>query len=288
MGLELAARSAPAAALLDRAAEATRVDVRHALERGGPALERTSVLQPVHTAVLLGVAEEIARAGVRPAFVAGHSLGEIAAWSAAGCIAPAAAVDAAATRGGLMEREARLHPGGMLALPRASREILQEALACGRARGRLDVAAHNTVDEWVVTGEEAALRAVAARYPSTRLAASGPWHSPALVDAVDELRAALMAIPREPGRARFVANRTGRAVEREADIPEHLAGQLTHPVAWLETLEFLAEAEVTDVVVAGPARPHAAFARSHLGERARVWTTETGDELSCALEALRS
>jgi [acyl-carrier-protein] S-malonyltransferase len=288
MGLELAARSAPAAALLDRAAEAAGVDLRRALERGGPALERTSVLQPVLTAVLLGVAEEIARAGVRPALLAGHSLGEIAAWSAAGCIAPAAAVDAAATRGRLMEREARLHPGGMLALPGATKEILDQALACGRVRGRLDLAARNTMDEWVVTGEESALRAVAARHPSTRLPAAGPWHSPALVDAVDELRAALTAIPREPGRARFIANRTGRVVEREADIPNLLADQLTHPVAWLETLEYLAEAEVTDIVVVGPARPHATFARSHLGERARIWTTETGAELSCALEALRS
>jgi len=286
MGLALAARSAPAAALLDRASQATGIDVRRALERGGPALERTSVLQPSIVAVLLGVAGEIARAGVQPALVAGHSLGEIAAWSAAGCIASAAAVDAAATRGRLMEREARLHPGGMLALPGATPETVKQALACGRARGRLDLAARNTVDEWVVTGEESALRAVAARYPSTRLAATGPWHSPVLADAADELRVALRAIPREPAHARFVANRIGRAVEREDEIPDLLAGQLIHPVAWLETLEFLAGAEVTDVVVVGPARPHVTFARSHLGERARVWTTETGDELSSAMEAL--
>ena len=288
MGLDLAARSASAAALLDRAAEIAGIDVRRALERGGPALDRTSVLQPVIVAVLLGVAGELMRQGVSPALVAGHSLGEIAAWSATGAIAPEAAIAAAATRGRLMEREARLHPGGMLALTRIGQETLDQALACGRARGRLDLAARNAVDEWVVTGEESALRAVAARFPSTRLSSLGPWHSPALADAEDELRAALMAIPRIPARARFIANRTGRAVEDEADIPDLLAGQLTRPVAWLETLDFLAASDVTDIVVLGPVRPHAALARSRLGERAQVWTSETIDEISSAAEALRS
>jgi len=288
MGLDFASRSMLASTLLDQAAEITGIDVRRALERGGPALDRTSVLQPVIIAVLLGVAGELLQQGVSPALVAGHSLGEIAAWSAAGAITPEAAVVAAAKRGRLMEREARLHPGGMLALTRITEETLNQALACGRTRGRVDVAARNAVDQWVVTGAESALRAVAARFPSTPLSTSGPWHSPALLDAVDELLAALTSIPREPTCARFVANRTGRTVERDDDIPELLAGQLIRPVAWLETLDFLAAAEVTDIVVVGPARPHAALARSRLGKQAKVWTTETVSEFSGAVEALRS
>lgn len=288
MGLDFAARSATTAKLLDLATEVTGIDLRGALERGGPALDRTSVLQPMIVAVLLGVSCDLLQQGLRPAFVAGHSLGEIAAWSATGAIAPEAAVEAAATRGRLMEREARLHPGGMMALTRISEETLHEALACGRARGRLDLAARNAIDEWVVTGEESALRAVAARFPATRLSASGPWHSPAMADAVDKLRAELADIPRKPAHARFIANRTGCAVEDESEIPELLAGQLVRPVAWLKTLDFLATAEMTDIVVIGPARPHAALARARLGERARVWTTETIDEFSSAMEALRS
>jgi [acyl-carrier-protein] S-malonyltransferase len=288
MGLDFTSRSMLASTLLDHAAGITGIDVRCALERGGPALERTSVLQPVLTAMLLGMAGELLQQGVRPVFVAGHSLGEIAAWSAAGAITPESAIEAAATRGQLMERVSQLHPGGMLALTRSTEETLNQALACGRTRGRMDMAARNAVDEWVVSGEESALRAVAARFPSTRLSASGPWHSPVMADAVDELLAALTNIRREPARARFVANRTGRAVENEDDIPELLAGQLVRPVAWLETLDFLAAAEVADIVVIGPARPHAALARSRLGKQARVWNTETADEFSCALEALRS
>jgi len=288
MGLDLAARSASAAALLDQASELTRINVRQALERGGPGLDRTSVLQPVIVAVLLGVAGELVRQGLSPAFVAGHSLGEIAAWSATGAIAPEAAIAVAGTRGRLMEREARLHPGGMLALTGISQETLEQALACGRARGRLDLAARNATDEWVVTGEESALRAVAARFPSTRLSSPGPWHSPSLADAEGELRAALMAIPRAPAGARFIANHTGRAVENEADIPGLLAGQLTRPVAWLETLDFLAASDVTDMVVVGPVRPHAALARARLGGRVQVWTSETIDKISSAAEALRS
>jgi [acyl-carrier-protein] S-malonyltransferase len=285
MGLALASRSPLAAALLQRAGQVTGVDVHRLLERGGPALQATSVLQPVTIAVLLGIAGEFAQ--VRPALVAGHSLGEIAAWSAAGCISSMAAVDVAGTRGRLMEREARLHPGGLLALTGATEAIFNQALACGRSRGRLDLAARNSVHEWVVTGEEPALRAVAASFPSTRLAATGPWHSPIMADAVDELRTALTSIPCEPGHARFITNRTGFVVG-EIDIPDLIAGQLVRPVAWLETLDTLAEAGVTDVVVMGPSKPHAVFARSRLGKNVRVWTTETDYEISSAQEALRS
>src|SRR5262245_48134122 len=67
------------------AARAADVPLLH-LMRLPSLLDRTEVLQPVLTAIVLAIADVLAEAGIQPTIVAGHSLGEIAAWSVAGGI----------------------------------------------------------------------------------------------------------------------------------------------------------------------------------------------------------
>ena len=289
MGVALAARSPRAAALLEHAARAAGgVAVARVLARGEPTMDRSSFLQPVLTAIALGVAGELFAAGLRPALVAGHSLGEVAAWSAAGCISAEDAVAAASVRGRLMERAAQAHPGSMLALVAANQAAVAEALACGRARGEIVLAARNSVDQWVLSGDAAALRAVAAAFPATHLPVQGPWHSPAMAAAADPWLAALLAIPRARAQAGFVANRDGRLVADEERIPHLLAGQLTHPVAWWETMNTLGEAGVTCAVLVGPGKALRGLLRRHFGERLRLLLTEDESDLSSTIEVLRS
>lgn len=286
MGLALAERSQAAAALLDRAAQVLDTDVRRTLARGGPLLARTSFLQPVLTAVGLGVAGELAAAGIRPAVVAGHSLGEVGAWSAAGCVDPLDAVTVAAIRGRLMERAAREHPGGMRAILVADEAGLFDALACGRVHGTCVVAARNAADQWVLSGDQAAMRAVAANFRSTALPVQGPWHSPAMAGVTDELRAALHALPRRPGTASFIANRDGAVVTDQGLIPDLLAEQLTHPVAWWQTMRTLDGLGITHAVVMAPGRVLHGLLRRHFGERIRLLGTEDDRELRSTLEVL--
>jgi [acyl-carrier-protein] S-malonyltransferase len=289
MGLDLCARSPRAAALLEHAGRvAGGVDVLRVLARGEPAMDSSSFLQPVLTAITLAVAGELAAVGLRPDLVAGHSLGEVAAWSAAGCISAEDAVAAAGLRGRLMERAAEAHPGGMLAIVAGSEAAVAEALACGRAHGEIVLAARNSADQWVLSGDEAALRAVAAAFPALRLPVQGPWHSPAMAGVVEEWLAALLALPRVPGHAGFVANRDGRLVTDAERIPHLLAGQFTHPVAWWETMTTLGEAGVTRVVVVGPGKALRGLLRRHFRERVRLLLTEDGSDLSSTIEVLRS
>ena len=289
MGLELAARSPRAAALLAHAARAAGdVDVTGILARGEPPLDRTWFLQPVLTAISLGVADELRAAGLRPDVVAGHSMGEVAAWSAAGCISAEDAIATAGVRGRLMGRAAQAHPGGLLAIVAADESRVEQALACGRTCGSLVIAARNSVDQWVLSGAEAALRAVAATMPATRLPVEGPWHNPVMAEAAEEWLAALLALPRTPGQTRFIANRDGRLVADQDRIPTLVAEQLTHPVAWWQVMNTLQELAVTHVVVVGPGKGLRGLVRQHFGEHVQLLTTENDRDLQSTITTLTS
>jgi [acyl-carrier-protein] S-malonyltransferase len=252
------------AGLVALAGEASGADVPRLLARGGSQLFRPEVLQPALVAVCLGVFRLLERAGVGPALVAGHSLGELSAWAACGCVAAEDAVAIAALRGRLMAREAAHRPGGMLALRNADRDTCERALALGASAGSICLAAHNAPDEWILSGDHAALAQVAARFSAVRLAVAGPWHSPAMAGAVAELEEALEAIARRPGRARFVANRDGR-IAAEDDIPALIAGQLVRPIEWVAALHTVAGAGCRRLIAVGPGKMLRGLVRRSLG-----------------------
>ena len=237
MGQQLASEHAAARALLEHAT---------ALANGDP--RRTSVLQPLLTAVGLGAAAVLADAGIEPAYVAGHSLGEVSAWSVAGALSPIDAIELAAARGRAMEREAALHPGGMLAVS-CEEAALRELL---RGVDSVVVAAHNAPEDWTLSGDTRALALIASRVTATKLPVTGAWHSPAMAGAVDDVRADARARCRRIARPIVVTNRTGTLAATDADVSELLAEQLVRPVQWTTALRTLAAAGATRYVIAGP------------------------------------
>lgn len=289
MGLFATARSPRAAALLDRASAAAGADLRRAIARGGAALAPTQLLQPALVAASLAIAAALEEAGVQPVAVAGHSLGELAAWAAAGGIEPEAAVDLAALRGRLMAREAERRPGAMLALLRCDAAGVERAFEEGREAGVLAIAGWNAPDHCVLSGERAAIAAASSALPSPSsqlLPATGAWHSPLMSGAVEELRAALRAAPRGPLRARLAVNRTGELLDGGDDLPDLLAEQLVRPFQWARCLAALAALGVTDWVTVGPGRVLRGLVRHTLGRAAEVHTTEDERDLARTLEAL--
>jgi [acyl-carrier-protein] S-malonyltransferase len=245
--------------LLDAASEAAGCDVRALLLRGGGALARTEILQPALVAACLIAADALAEAGVTPDVVCGHSLGELAAWAAGGHVDAADVIAVAGLRGRLMAREAARYPGGMA----VATADLERVLAVGRARGRLAVAGYNRPAEITVSGDAAAIAALAA-LGCRRLAVAGPWHSGAMADAVGELRAALEAIPRTGRGVPLVCNRDGRVADARA-IPALLAEQLVQPVQWTTCAATLAGLGVSRFIAVGPGRPVRTMLRANLG-----------------------
>ena len=109
---DIVARSPWIQTMIEIAAGAAGVNLPRLVLRQERSLARAELFQPTLIAVGLGTCCELLAHGVRPAVVAGHALGELAAWTAAGVLRAEAAIHLAAVRGHLMAREARRTPGG--------------------------------------------------------------------------------------------------------------------------------------------------------------------------------
>ncbi|MCB9693879.1 MAG: ACP S-malonyltransferase [Alphaproteobacteria bacterium] len=236
--------------LLALAGELAGVDAFRVLRRGGPDLDRTEVLQPLLVAVSLGALGE-----VDASFAAGHSLGELCAWVAAGVLTPEDAVRLAAVRGAAMAACAAARPGGLVAL-----DGPLDALPDG-----VSLALHNAPGQWVYGGPEEALAGLGGR----RLRVAGPWHTPAMAGAVGPLRAALADVPRGPCGLTVMRQDEAVPVGPEA-LDDALCAQLVRPVRWAETLEALGSAGVRDFVCVGVTRTMRGLVRATLpGARVR-------------------
>lgn len=255
MGLALAATDARARRLLELASDATHVDLRRAIERGGRALARTEVLQPALVAVSLGAAHALAARGASFAVVLGHSLGELAAACFALDVDDETAIGLAAERGRRMQEAADARPGAMIAVASPS------SIPAG-----LCLAAHNADDEHVLSGDAAAItRALADRRGATRLRVSGAWHSPAMAPVVEPFRASLeRALGGRTMRIPLLSAVSARVVAVH-DVVDALATGLVSPVRWVDTLRALAPLGVTRIVLAPPDRLSRSLARRTLG-----------------------
>jgi len=224
-------------------------------------------LQPLMTAVALGYNRHCREAGIRPDFVCGHSLGEIAALAAAGAISDEDAVRISAKRGELMEQTALRISGGMLALFFISLDTAERLVREIDAPGRLVLANDNAHNQVVISGGSAELDRLARRIHEEkagkcqRLPVAGPWHSPYMQVAQDEFAAWVRDIPFHEPLTACIMNATG-AVERDPEILRGLiTRQLTSPVYWRACMETLKAKGVSALAEIGPNRVLLGLAR---------------------------
>lgn len=209
----------------------------------GPLEELTLTvhLQPAVTVVNLCVYEALAAAGVQPAAVCGHSLGEYSALYAAGVLSARDTLAAVRQRGMLMQREAERHPGAMAAIIGLPPEKLAALLAPLTASGPLALANFNTPEQTVVSGTvelvaRAQELAKAAGARTVPLKVSGAWHSPLMAGAAPDFSAFLATLDFRPPRLPVYLNATAAQESDPENLRRAMAGQLTSPVRWAELI----------------------------------------------------
>jgi [acyl-carrier-protein] S-malonyltransferase len=272
--------------LVDTAAAAVGVRPEQLWERGGRLLEATAIYQPVFTAVTLGITAALRAAGVAPQLVAGHSLGELPAWCAAGCLHPHDAIAIAAVRGTLMAARAAELNGGMVALRGADAVATEHALALGRAHGHVHIAAINAPDEVVLGGDNVALQALMAGGAVTRVPVPGPWHGPPMAAVSDAFARALAAIDVHALQVPVVSTVTGDIVSDGSQMRALLVRQLVEPVRWADAMTALARDGITDIVTVGPGRILRGFVYSNRLAGVHLHATDRPDLLARTIERL--
>ncbi|HEU4366086.1 MAG TPA: ACP S-malonyltransferase [Candidatus Krumholzibacteria bacterium] len=219
-------------------------------------LTRTKNAQPailLHSLVILGVLE--AR-GIRPAIVAGHSLGEFSALTAAGFFRPLDALRIVRRRGELMYDAGVRRPGTMAAIIGLDEPGVE---ACVRdAGGTVVVANYNSPGQYAISGDVAAVERACALCKergakrALKLPVSGAFHSPLMEPAVDEFRAFLSTFPAGEVRVPWVANVTGAVVSDPRAVVDLLSRQLSSAVQWTRGMRVFAERAQGPVYEVGP------------------------------------
>ena len=220
-------------------------------------LRQTVNVQPAIVAVSLALlaAAEAARP-LKAAFAAGHSLGEYSALAAAGAISAVEAIAFARLRGELMQQAGRENPGAMAAVLGLDEPAVE---AICREAGAY-VANYNSPGQVVISGEAPKVEA-AGKLAGERgarkvvpLPVSGAFHTPLMAPAAKGLSAALAKVKWAEPAVPVIANTTARPIPGAAGINKELAGQLTSPVRWQQSVAALASSGADAFVEIGPGR----------------------------------
>jgi [acyl-carrier-protein] S-malonyltransferase len=195
-----------------------------------------------------------------PGFVAGHSLGEYSALFAAGAMDFAAGLQLVRERGRLMKEAGQRSPGGMAAVLGLETEIVDQV--CRQAReetgGVIQVANYNSPGQIVISGDfrtrDVAIELAQAEGAKkvVPLAVSIAAHSPLMECIVDEFRQAVEAVEFRRPALPVVANVSAMPLEGVDAIREELVQQLTSPVRWIESVQYMIGQGVAEFVEIGP------------------------------------
>ncbi|WP_443191369.1 ACP S-malonyltransferase [Pseudomonas indica] len=234
-----------------------------ALTQQGPEeqLNQTDKTQPaILTASVALWRLWLAQGGVRPAFVAGHSLGEYSALVAAGSLGLADAVRLVERRGQLMQQAVPAGQGGMAAI--LGLEDADVLAACAEAaQGEVVSAVNfNAPGQVVVAGAaaavERAIEACKARGAKRAMAlpVSVPSHCELMRPAAERFAETVNAIDWQKPEIPLVQNVSAAVVSDLDILKRDLLAQLYSPVRWVESMVRLAESGVTDLVECGPGK----------------------------------
>ena len=230
---------------------------------GGPEeiLNDTINTQPaILTASVANLRVLEVRSAELPAFVAGHSLGEYSALIAAGALAFADAARLTCERGWLMKEAGKQVAGGMVAVLNLNSDVLDKVCqeASQATGGTVQVANYNSPGQTVISGDLLTLKKAVAlarergALKTIPLAVSIAGHSPLMEVVTNEFRQQVVATAFRKPTVPIIANVTAEPLKSVSAIREELTKQLTCPVRWAASVQYMIGQGVTKFVEIGP------------------------------------
>ncbi len=195
-----------------------------------------------------------------PAFVAGHSMGEFSALVAAGSLTFADGLALVRRRGELMKEAGEKLPGAMAAI--LALETDQIEAVCAEALARtgkpVQVANDNCPGQTVISGDETAvteamtLAQAAGARKVVQLPISIAAHSELMRSASDAFAQAVDDTPISPPNMPVIGNVSAQPLNTPAAIRAELKAQLTSPVRWVDSMNYLVQQGIDTVYEIGP------------------------------------
>ena len=294
MGRALATRFAPAREAFETADRVLGFPLsRICWEGPEDELRKTSNAQPALLTTSVAALRLVTAAGVTPAVVAGHSLGEYTACVAAGAIEFEDALRLVRRRGELMLRAGIERPGTMAAFLGLARADVEAVCAEALPSGVVVPANLNAPGQVVISGEiagvERACELAKARGAKkvVKLEVSGAFHSPLMATAAQGLAEALRATTFRDTRCPVISNVAAEPATRGAAIRDALERQLLGSVRWEDSMRALRGRGIEGAVELGAGRVLRGLLRS-VDKELPTWNVEDPDSLASTLGELKA
>jgi [acyl-carrier-protein] S-malonyltransferase len=260
--------------------------VKHGTESDAETIKDTAIAQPLIVGAglvsLLALFEDPADGF---SLVAGHSVGEITAASAAGVITAEQAMVFVRERGRLMADASAVSATGMSAVLGGDGDVAEVLLKHG-----LTAANNNGGGQIVAAGTMEQLAALSADPPAKSrvipLPVAGAFHTEHMAPAVKELAALARAISTQDSRLLLVSNRDGTIMHSGPDVLERLVTQISTPVRWDRCMETFKDFGVTGLIELPPAGTLANLAKRGL-PGVEVLALKSPDQLTEAHRMVR-
>lgn len=258
MGKNLYDENAEAREMFEKANEILGFRITDIMFEGtAEELKQTKVTQPaifLHSVIL---AKTLGK-DFNPDMVAGHSLGEFSALTAAGALSFEDGLRLVAKRAMAMQKACEVTPSTMAAVLALPDEKIEEV--CATVEGTVVCANYNCPGQLVISGEEKAIEEAckklleAGAKRALKLPVGGAFHSPCMEPARAELAEAIDATEIKKPICPVYQNVDALPHTDPAEIKANLVAQLTAPVRWTQTVKNMIENGATEFVELGPGK----------------------------------
>lgn len=197
------------------------------------------------------------RLSLMPAAVAGHSLGEYGALTAAGVFTMEDGFRVIKARGAAMEKAASGQDGAMFAIIGSDEDTV--TAVCQETEGYVLPVNFNSLQQTVIAGEASAAQRAADAFAekgirAVRLSTAGAFHTALMQSAAHEFEAAIAHIPAKAPSLPFYSNVTGGRIEAFDCLPEYLGRHMVSAVLFTRQLAAISAAGCTSFIEVGPGK----------------------------------
>ena len=259
MGKELYENNKRAKELFDKIFNSLDIDLKKVMFEGPEdLLKRTDYTQTAIVSLSLVLTELLKEKGIEPDYVAGHSVGEFAAFGGANYLSIEDAVKLVAARGRIMREVAEKVNGSMAAVLGMNAEKIKEVLKS--VDGVVEAVNFNEPNQTVIAGSKEAVEKAcvvlkeAGAKRAIPLAVSGPFHSSLMKEAGEKLKEEAQKYTFSIGKVKIVANTTAKLLESDSEVKDEIYRQSFGPVKWVDTINKLKELGVTKIYEIGPGK----------------------------------
>ncbi|CAN2326066.1 ACP S-malonyltransferase [Fusobacterium sp. oral taxon C10] len=256
MGKELYEKNKRAKELFDKIFNSLDIDLKKVMFEGPEdLLKRTDYTQPAIVSLSLVLTELLKEKGIEPDYVAGHSVGEFAAFGGANYLSIEDAVKLVAARGRIMREVAEKVNGSMAAVLGMNAEKIKEILKS--VDGVVEAVNFNEPNQTVIAGSKEAVEKAcvvlkeAGAKRAIPLAVSGPFHSSLMKEAGEKLKEEAQRYTFNVGKIKIVANTTAELLESDSEVKDEIYRQSFGPVKWVDTINKLKSLGVTKIYEIG-------------------------------------